>query len=136
MALRHINTKNGLIVLPTGANGVFTSFEVDETMASDDVTVYGSGLVYGAFLTNGTPVQRVTATGFTQNGAASSSPGFGAMTAAAGGTATLTYDTGTTLAGTYTTSRIRTSHSRARAGCPTTWELMNSGDITATWSAS
>lgn len=135
MAQRHINTKNGLVVMPTGANGVFSAFEVDETMAADDVSVYGSGLVYGAFLTNGTPVQRVTVNGFTQHGAATTSPGFGAMTDADGATATLTYDTGTTLAGSYITSRVRTSHGRARAGVPTTWEMMNAGDITATWAS-
>lgn len=136
MAQRHINTKNGLITLPTGANGVFRSFEVNESYGAEDVTVYGSALVYGAYLTNATPIQTVTVNGFANHGASSTSPGFGAMTDHDGNSCTITYDTGSTLAGSYIVSGIRTSHDRSRAACPTVWSLMSSGDITTTWSAS
>lgn len=136
MAKRHINVANGLVALPTGANGVFNSMNVNETYNPEDVTCFGSGLVYGERITNGTPIQDVTVTGFAQDGAATTTPGFGAMTTPAGGAATLTLDTGTTLAGTYCVSGIRTTVDRRRAGAPTEWVLASSGDITATWSAS
>lgn len=135
MAKRHINVANGLVALPTGANGVFNAMDINETYAAEDTTVFGSGLVYGTKLTNGTPIQDVSVTGFANDGAATTTPGFGAMTAAGGGAATLTIDTGTTIAGNYVVTGIRTSVDRRRAGAPTVWSLASSGEITTTWVA-
>ncbi len=138
MAQRHINTKNGSITLPTGFAGVFQSFDVNESYAESDVTVYNTSLTYGQYLTNGTPIQRVTVNGFVQCGTTGMNPGFGQGTDSDGATAILNFDTtATQLTGSYIVTNLRTSHSRSRAGVPLVIELINSGDISSTnWATS
>ena len=123
--------------MPTGFAGLFQSFDVNERVATEDVTAYGAN-VYGAFLSNGTPVQTVTVNGFGQHGAASSTPGFGGagILDSDGSSATLTMDTGSTLVGSYIVTNIRATHSRVRGAVGISWELQNAGDITATWASS
>lgn len=126
------NPKNGNITLPTGANGVFQSFTVDESQATEDVTVYGSANgAYGAFLGSGTPVQNVVVNGFVPTGA-SGNPGFGAMTSA-GGTCTATYDTSCTSAGIYILQSISLSHARNRGAVGCQWRLQNAGSNTTSF---
>lgn len=121
------------MALPTGFNGVFQSFSVNESQQKDDVTSYGTN-VYGAYAFSGTPTQTVRANGFILVGASSTTPGFGGMTSA-GAAATITFDTTTTCAGTYGVENLEVAHDRRTGAAKGTWSLCNAGDITNTWAA-
>lgn len=135
MAVHHVKPLQGAVALPTGFGGVFRSFNLTESVASEDVTSYGAA-VYGAFVHNGTPVLRGTVGGFVQTGAASTNPGFAANTDTDGAASTFTFETGTTLVGSCIITSLQTSHDRGRGAVPATWEIMNSGDMVATWASS
>lgn len=132
MASHLVFPKTGAVALPSGSYGLFQSFDVDESVMTEDVTAYGI-MAYGANATNGTPNQVVNVNGFAQAGASSTSPGFGDVSA--GAAATLTFETSTTMTGTYIVRRRRASHSRIRGAVSVSWEMLNGGDITTTWAS-
>lgn len=128
------------MVLPTGFNGVFQSYDYNERVATEDVTAYDSSAKYGAFVSNGTPVATASCSGFLIVGASNTSPGFNGagstMTDNDGGAATFTVDTGTTLAGNFIVTEVSLSHARTRGAVSARWSLQNAGDITVTWASS
>ena len=125
------NPKNGNVTTPSGA-GVFQSFTVSESQATEDVTAYGSGNgSYGAFLGSGTPVQNVTVNGFVNSGA-SGNPGLGTMTSS-GSNCTVTFDTTCTSGGIYILQSIDISHSRTRGAVGCTWRMQNAGSNTTSF---
>ena len=137
MSSRFIAGSTGAVALPSGLGMTVdvASFEVEESQAAESVASYGSA-VYDPYLGSGTPHQAVTIGGFTMAGVTgdTAGPGFGTATvSSAGGSATLTYASGCTLAGSYLVQNLRTSHRRIGASCPVTAALHNTGDITTTW---
>ncbi len=138
MASKLIVQKNGSITLPTGAYGVFQSYTMTESQSIEDVTSYlnvsGSTTTYGAFAASGTPTNRLRVNGFALVASTTSSPGWGAMTAA-GSACTVTFDTTSTVAGTYIVESIEVSHSRPSAAARATWSLANASDLTIAWAA-
>lgn len=137
MAKAGISVKNGAVVLPTGYNMDSQSMRIRESQATENVTIYG-GTTYGAMRGNGTPIQQVSITGFPfkGNGSGTSNVGFSIMGAAGndiGTAATITIDTGCTIAGNYIVNDIDMDHSRIVAAAKTTVQMMNAGDLTVTW---
>ena len=135
MAQRFVVPKNGLITIPTGAFGVYQSYTMTESQATEETTYYGSGIAYGTFAGSGTPTNQVEVTGFAQAGAASMSPGWGASTAA-GASCTVTFDTSTTVTGIFIVQSIRATHARTRGAVGCTWNLQGNGDMTTAWATS
>lgn len=135
MAARFVSPSTGAVALPTGFNGLFQSFDISETVAIEDVTSFGAN-VYGASVSNATPIQRGSATGFVRTGAASMNPGWGTNTANMGGAATFTFETGSTLAGSYIVTEVASSEARNRGVTTCRWSFANSGEITTTWATS
>lgn len=139
MPAHYASPKTGAFSPPGSLGGVFQSFDVTESQALEEVTCFGAG-VYGQFRGNGTPIQSLTVSGFVQTGASNANPGFGITGAACldsdGGTATLTFETATTLSGDYIVQEVRASVSRVRGAESATWTLRNATDISPTWAAS
>jgi hypothetical protein len=137
MALSYANPKNGSVVLAVGTASDFNSFDYAETQATESVIAYGAA-IYDPFRGNGTPHASVSATGIAKHGAANTPPGFSSSAGVGtsdfdGGTATLTIDTGVTLAATMILASLRISHARARAAVPLAYSLEGGGDTTVTW---
>lgn len=136
MALSYPAPKSGNVVLPCTTATDFNSYEYAEATQSESVAAYGSQ-VYDPYRSSGTPHASISVAGFAKYGAAGTPPGFGAatggMTTPGGGSATLTVDTGVTLALAVVVTNIRLSHGRTRAIVPLAYTAEGAGDTTQTW---
>lgn len=139
MAKTYVNPKSGAVAVTGGSAVDFNSFDYTETQGTESINFYGAQ-VYDPYRGNGTPHASFSATGIATYGAANLSPGFGATTGGTadfdGGTATLTLDTGVTLAATAVMASLRVSHSRSRAAVPLAFQYEGGGDTTVTWPVS
>src|SRR3954468_15219819 len=110
MALGYPAPKNGAVVLPCMTASDISSYDYSETQQTESVIAYGAA-VYDPHRGSGTPHASISVSGLAKTGASGTTPGFGAtaggMTAAGGGSTTLTVDTNTTIAGSFVVGNIR-----------------------------
>lgn len=142
MALSYVNPKNGGVTPATGTATDFNSFDYAESQATESVLAYGAA-VYDPYRGNGTPHASVSGTGIAKYGAANTQPGWAGTNGGTntgvgtadfdGGSATLTLDTGVTLAATFIMTSLRVSHARARAAVSLAFSWECGGDVTVTW---